>query len=77
MSVKRLYQALGLTGYDLVECWEDQEELCVVVELPHESLRCRRAVGVGDFMFMTGMLGSGGRSRSASRPLASSWMSRE
>ena len=40
MSAKALYQALGLKGYDVVECWEDQKEICIVAELPRESLRC-------------------------------------
>ena len=40
MNAHVLHRALGLKGYDVIECWEDQGEICVVAEVPRESLRC-------------------------------------
>ncbi|MEI8016501.1 MAG: ISL3 family transposase [Nitrospira sp.] len=41
MSALALYRAMGLTGYDVEETWEDEGALYVVVSVPRESLRCR------------------------------------
>jgi len=41
MSAFALYRAMGLTGYDVEETWEDEGALYVVASVPRESLRCR------------------------------------
>ena len=41
MSALALYRAMGLTGYDVEETWEDEGALYVVVSVLRESLRCR------------------------------------
>lgn len=40
MSAKTFYRALGLKGYDVVDCYETADEISVIVELPREKWRC-------------------------------------
>ncbi len=41
MSAKTFYHALGLKGYDVVDCYETPYEMSIIVELPREMWRCR------------------------------------
>lgn len=40
MSTQVLYRALGLQGYEIVDCWESAHDISVVVEWPREKWCC-------------------------------------
>jgi transposase len=40
MSAQAFYRALGLNGYDVIDCHETPDEISIIVELPRHKWRC-------------------------------------